>query len=131
MSTITPAVVWRNADTIITPVYVCRGIDTRMTHPLSSRQIDDGWAAIILHMARKRPIIGMTTTTVRQIVDSADGDIVRIGRHVIDEAIMRDVMMRSRWTSTTQITVAIHDDAVTLSDLMTTSTIMALGRAEA
>lgn len=130
MTTSAPAIVWRNADTIITPVYVCRGIDTRMTHPLSSRQIDDGWAAIILHMARRRPIIGMTTTTVRQIVDSADGDTVRIGRHAIDERVMRDVMLRSRWTSTTQITVAIHDDAVRLSDLMTTATIMAMGRAE-
>ena len=130
MSTITPAIVWRNADTIITPVYVCRGIDTRMTHPLSSRQTDDGQAAIILHMARKRPIIGMTTATVRQIVDASDGDTVRIGGRSIDDGVIRDVMMRSRWTSTTQITITIHDDAVTLSDLMTTATIMALMRAE-
>lgn len=131
MSISTPAIVWRNTDTIITPVYVCRGIDTRMTHTVSERQIDDGWAAIILHMARKRPIIGMTTATVRQIIDAADGDTVRIGRHAIDEGVMRDVMLRSRWTSSTQITITIHDDSVTLSDLMTTATIMALGRAEA
>ena len=130
MSTITPAIVWRNADTIITPVYVCRGIDTRMTHPLSSRQIDDGWAAIIMRMARKRPIIGTSTATIRQIIDSADGDTVRIGGHSIDDGVMRDVMLRSRWTSSTQITITIHDDSVTLSDLMTTATIMALRRAE-
>lgn len=130
MSTSAPPIVWQSADTIITPVYVMRGTSPRMTHTPSSRQIDDGWAAIILHMARSRAIIGMTTAMIRQIIDASDGDTVRIGRHLIDEAIMRDVMLRSRWTSSTQITITIHDDAVTLSDMMTTATVMALGRAE-
>ena len=131
MSTSTPAIVWRSADTIITLVYAMRGIDTRMTHTLSPRQIDDGLAAIIMHMACRRPIIDIMTSTLRQIIDTADGDTVRMGRHLIDEGVMRDVMLRSRWTSSTRIAIAMHDDAVTLSDLMTTATVMALRRADA